>query len=414
MKKGIKVTAFIISILLSLAFTASALFITDAEAGTSTTIGEDQEELKTLQAKLNSIRQKRENLNESKAAAGNDYENAYAEKLVLENDISLLEEEITVTSKLIGDYEILIKSLITQMYEEQTEIDKLYDMYDQIVVYYYKNGAPSAFELLMESDSLSSFLTKKDYVEYILKYMKKLVGDIDAAKLDLANTLGVYETSNKDLIKYKEDLNDAKADYESQVVELEALMLTYGEDLELTEEQIAECNRKAKELENQIAELNAAIKEKYTYLEGDYVWPIAADYWGSCVVTSGFGYRKDPFTGETAFHNGVDIAAPAGMPVQAVKSGTVIRSEYSDSYGNVIVVSHGDGTATLYAHLSKRLVGYNDKVLQGQVIGRVGTTGRSTANHLHFGVYNGNELVDPADYLDEYFKKALDIYGYLK
>ena len=96
-----------------------------------------------------------------------------------------------------------------------------------------------------------------------------------------------------------------------------------------------------------------------------------------------------------------------------MKSGVVIRSEFSESYGNVIVVSHGDGTATLYAHLSKRLVGNNDKVLQGQVIGRVGTTGRSTGNHLHFGVYLGSNLVDPADYLDKYIKEVLDKYGYL-
>lgn len=413
MKKVIKVWAFAISIIICLTFTASSLFFAGVEAGKTTTIAEDQEELKALQAKLNSIRQKRDNLNKEKAKAGDDYENAYAEKLVLENDISLLEDEITVTGKLIEDYEQLISSLNNKLFEQQTELEKLYDMYDKIVVYYYKNGNPSAFELLLQSDSLSSFLTKKDYVEYILKYMKQLASDIDATKADIADTLNVYETTNRDLSNYRESLKTAMTDYQAQVVELDELMSQYGEELELTAEQIEEYERKAKELEKQIAELNAALKDKYTYIEGDYGWPIAADYWGSCVITSGFGNRKDPFTGQIAYHNGVDISAPANTPVQSVKSGVVIRSEFSESYGNVIVVSHGDGTATLYAHLSKRLVGNNDKVLQGQVIGRVGTTGRSTGNHLHFGVYLGSNLVDPADYLDKYIKEVLDKYGYL-
>ncbi len=410
MKKTVRIAAFIVCAAICLA--SAALFVSDVNAGTTTTIGEDQEALKALQAKLNSIKQKREGLNQSKTNVGSDYENAYAQKIALENDISLLEDEITVTSKLIDDYRVLIDNLIDQLYDEQTKIDRLYEMYDQIIVYYYKNGKPSAFELMIESDSLSSFLTKKDYVEYILKYMKNLAADITAAKLDLANTLSVYETSNKDLAAYQENLNTALGDYESQIAALDELILSYGDDLAMTEEQIAECNRKAKELEKQIAELNAAISQKYTYLEGDYAWPIAAEYWGSCVVTSPYGNRKDPITGKPAFHNGVDIAAPYGTPVQSVKSGTVIRSEFSESYGNVIVVSHGDGTSTLYAHLFKRLVDLNDKVLQNQVIGRVGATGRATGNHLHFGVYRGSELVNPASYLDKNFKDAIDKWGY--
>lgn len=411
MKRTPKVLALVLCFCLCLSFLA--LFVSDFAVKAITTIGEDQEELKSLQARLNSIRQKREGLNQSKTEIGRDYENAYAEKLVLENDISLLEDEISVTGKLIDDYHGLIAALIDKLVDEQAKIDELYELYDQVVVYYYKNGKPTAFELLMESDSLASFLTKKDYVEYILRYMQNLLDDITAAKLDYKNTLTVYETSNRDLASYKENLSLAKIDYEAQAAALDTLMASYGGEISMSEEQIAECNRNAAELERQIKEINESIAQKYTYLEGDYTWPIAADYWKDCVITSGYGNRKDPFTGEIAYHNGVDIAAPYGTPVQTVKSGTVTRSEFSESYGNMIIVSHGDGTSTLYAHLSKRLVDVNDKVLQNQVVGRVGSTGRSTGNHLHFGVYRGSELADPADFLDKYFKEALDRYGFL-
>lgn len=406
-----KAAALLLCVFICFAF--APLFANEAYAGNSTTIGEDQESLKELKAKLDSIKQKRENLNKSKNEMGDEFNNAYAQKVSLENDISLLEDEISVTTKLVSDYLTQIEDLTGQLYEEQTKIENLYDDYDQIVVYYYKNGNPSSFELLLESDSLSSFLTKKDYVEYILEYMNKIVAEIGSAKIDLENTMSVYETSKKDLETYNDSLSSSKSDYEKQIAELDILMADNKKGFEETQEQIDKYNDAAEELERQIAELNEAISEKYTYIEGDYSWPIAADYWGSCYVSSGFGYRKDPFSGENAFHNGIDIAAPNGTPVQAVKSGKVIRSEYSGSYGDVIVISHEDGTATLYAHLSKRMVEYGDTVLQNQIIGKVGKTGRANGYHLHFGVYKGSELVDPSDYLDDYFKDALDIYDYL-
>lgn len=412
-RRGVKtITAFILCGFLC--FSACAVFMTGASAGSSTTISEDEESLKQLKAQLARINQQRSNLNQAKGAAGSDKLNAYAQKILLENDISLLDEEISVTTKLIADYQSSITSLIDRMYKEQEKIDTLYDIYDRIVVYYYKNGTPQPFELLLESESFSAFLTKKDYVEYILKYMKKIGDDIAGAKIDLQNTASIYQASQNDLKTYSDGLILAKEEYETQVAELENLVSELQGDIQMTEKQIEEFQRQAKELEKQIADLNKAIADKYTYLEGDYTWPIAANYWGDCVVTSGYGNRKDPFTGLIAFHNGVDIAAPFGTPVQSVKSGVVIRSEYSESYGNVVVVSHGDGTATLYAHLSKRLVDFNDRVLQNQVIGKVGATGRANGNHLHFGVYKGSELTDPAEFLDKYFKNALDRYGYLK
>ena len=118
---------------------------------------------------------------------------------------------------------------------------------------------------------------------------------------------------------------------------------------------------------------------------GGYIWPLN----GYTRTSSPFGYRICPFHGRE-LHGGVDIPAPYGTAVHAAKSGTVVKSTYGSSYGNHIIIAHGDGTRTLYAHMSARLVSVGQTVSQGQTIGKVGSTGSSTGNHLHFETWTGS------------------------
>lgn len=113
------------------------------------------------------------------------------------------------------------------------------------------------------------------------------------------------------------------------------------------------------------------------------------------VVSSGFGPRNDPFIGEKTFHNGVDIAAPAGSPVKAPTAGHVISSGWTRGYGNMVEVDHGDGLVARYAHNSANLVTPGDQVSAGQSIALVGSTGRATNAHLHFEVRRHGQPVDP-------------------
>ncbi len=118
------------------------------------------------------------------------------------------------------------------------------------------------------------------------------------------------------------------------------------------------------------------------------------------VVTSEFGYRTDPFTGQTSGHGGIDLAVPTGTPVRAALSGTVTVSSYSQSsYGYYIMIDHGDGLATLYGHCSQLLVSVGQTVETGDVIALSGSTGRSTGPHLHFEVRVNGTRVDPRSYL---------------
>ena len=117
-----------------------------------------------------------------------------------------------------------------------------------------------------------------------------------------------------------------------------------------------------------------------------FLWPIASSH----RVTSPFGWRTHPITGRQHLHGGIDIAAPNGTPILAAKAGVVVISLYGSSYGNYVVLSHPDGTRTLYAHMSQRSVSAGDTVSQGQTVGLVGSTGSSTGNHLHFETWTGS------------------------
>jgi murein DD-endopeptidase MepM/ murein hydrolase activator NlpD len=125
------------------------------------------------------------------------------------------------------------------------------------------------------------------------------------------------------------------------------------------------------------------------------LWPVDGR-----LIMSSYGQRTDPFSGEGAFHKGVDISAPAGMGVHATADGIVVHAEWATGgYGRLVVIDHGGGMQTYYAHLSKIFVRAGQEVRRGDVVGAVGSTGRTTAPHLHYEVRLGSAPVNPYIYL---------------
>lgn len=123
-------------------------------------------------------------------------------------------------------------------------------------------------------------------------------------------------------------------------------------------------------------------------------WPVVGGY-----ISSGFGFRVDPFTGRRAFHDGVDIADHLGAHIKAVASGVVTYAGRETGYGRVVKINHGNGYSTLYAHTSKILVKVGDKVEKGQEIALVGSSGRSTGPHLHFEILRNGHAINPRSFL---------------
>ncbi|MBZ5516874.1 MAG: M23 family metallopeptidase [Acidobacteriia bacterium] len=123
------------------------------------------------------------------------------------------------------------------------------------------------------------------------------------------------------------------------------------------------------------------------------IWPVRG------MLTAGFGQRMDPLSGEGAFHAGIDISAPSGTPVEATADGIVFCASPDAGYGNAILIDHGSGITTKYGHLSRMLVAVGQEVERGQVIGAVGTTGKTTGPHLHYEVHVNDTPVNPSRYL---------------
>jgi len=160
-----------------------------------------------------------------------------------------------------------------------------------------------------------------------------------------------------------------------------------GTALENLAHEVEERNDWLSLLESQFAERRALASHLPTSL------PIAA-HW-----SSNFGFRIDPFTGSKALHEGVDFSAAIGTSIKAAASGVVVRSEMHHEYGNLIEIDHGQQITTRYAHMSRRLAGLGSLVRRGQVIGEVGTSGRSTGAHLHFEVRKNDRALNPQRFL---------------
>jgi murein DD-endopeptidase MepM/ murein hydrolase activator NlpD len=120
----------------------------------------------------------------------------------------------------------------------------------------------------------------------------------------------------------------------------------------------------------------------------------------SLILTSSFGVRSDPFNGHRRAHKGIDIPGPVGTPIYATADGVVSRSERASGYGNLVAINHGNGIETRYGHMSKLIVGSNERVRRGQIIGLMGSTGRSTGSHLHYEVRIDGEAVNPMPFVE--------------
>lgn len=134
-------------------------------------------------------------------------------------------------------------------------------------------------------------------------------------------------------------------------------------------------------------------RSQFSLREGVFIWPLQGN------ISSYFGWRSDPVNGSNDFHRGLDISVPVGTEIRSASSGKVVKSGWMSGFGKTIIIDHGEGIETLYAHNSSILVSVGQKVNTGQIIARAGSTGKSTGSHLHFGVLDNDEPVDPMQYL---------------
>lgn len=296
-----------------------------------------------------------------------------------------------------------------QLEQQQADIQEQYNAMKKRIQFMFENGNAYYMEMMFGTDNISDMLNKAEYISELetydrnmLKKMEETQAQIEQSKEMLLHEQGELEQLEAQTKAEQDTVEALVADkqselqsYESQIQDTQELIKQ--QEQELKEEQ--ELVEQMKEIERQRAEAarraaEAGNKTPVVYTGQGFAWPVA-----SRTITSEFGYRTDPINGSTSYHSGIDIAAPSGTEIHAVADGEVAWSYYSTSAGNWIGIDHGNDVYSVYMHCSVSNVSAGDRVSQGDVIGLVGSTGRSTGPHLHLSIRVNGEYVDPHLYV---------------
>ena len=338
------------------------------------------------QAKVDELQAEQVSVLEQKAAL--DARNQYALA-----QIQLINEQIELLDELIKQKE---EEVNAAREKEEAQLER----YRTRVRAMEENSSQSILELIVNSSSLSEMLAAVDDMGAIMESDRSLQEEYIAAREATQQIMAEYEDAKADYEAKRRELRLEQTKLERQVEEACALIAGLQNDLERA---AAEYEINAAAEDEMIAYLDALslqfAQEQEEALRralavGTFLWPVP----DCTLITSRFGYRIHPILKYERFHAGVDIGAKSGDTIVAADGGTVAVAEYSDSYGNYVLINHGNGYTTLYAHMCSITVEAGQTVEQGETLGYVGSTGWSTGPHCHFEIRYNEEKTDPEAY----------------
>lgn len=368
---------------------------------------------------------------------------ALNKKNLVEQQLNVLNQQIQVSENLLAQYARQITEKEAELEQAKAKEAEYQAEFEQRVRAMEERGNVSYWSVLFQASDFSDLLDRIDMIGEIMDADDQVLDQLAEARQAVAQAKTDLEASRQGQQETLAQQQSQQAQLQAQQAEVDQLIqeiATQGdvyakqiEKLEATQDDVAQQIAEAeatyqKQLAAEKAAAEKAAAEKAaaekaaaeqaakaaqaaaqkqqssgssasgsssssgsqssqtTASASGFFWPIASSH----RVTSPFGWRTHPITGRRNLHGGIDIAAPNGTPIMASKAGVVVISQYGSSYGNYVVISHPDGTRTLYAHMSQRNVSAGDTVRQGQTVGLVGSTGSSTGNHLHFETWTGS------------------------
>lgn len=424
-----KIFSGFISLILIIAMTSSSIYAT---------VSDEKGKL----SDLNRQKQEAESQNQELKASKSEAEQ-YIKSV--DKQLTNLSTEIYETDKKLDKTQTQIDKTTKKLKAAQESINVQYDDMKLRIQYMYENGDTQMIDLILNSDSISDFLNKAEYITELSQYDRQMLEKMKKTKKEIADAKTSLEKDKKSLLSMQEQQKNDKSkleklseskkkeldSYDSLIAANEASADALEAEISSQENRVAEAEQASREAaerarqEAEKASKAAAERESIAAAKkaaedksnkevqqvikdndnttppsnavtaSGYTWPCP----GHTNVSSGFGYRSDPFTGKQTYHSGIDIPAPAGTAVVAAASGTVEWANYSSTAGNWIGINHGNGVYTVYMHMSALLVSAGTSVSAGQTIGLVGTTGSSTGNHLHFSVRKNGAYVSPWNYV---------------
>lgn len=316
----------------------------------------------------------------------------------------------TATAALIAEYETQIAAKEAEIEQVSGEISvmeaSIADTKDKFLTFIrvqYENGTPSMLEAIYDSDGIGDMLSRIEYVGSMMDYNSDLLEDYTAEKVKLDNTKAGFEktleelsTAHDERVAYDESLKEIDAELSAQRSKQSALLRSIAAEEQKLQDEYDELSaaeeKESARLAKYLEEL--AAKSNKEYVGGKFIWPVSRSIKR---ISSYYGWRTYYYRGRkiTDFHRGIDIPSSSGTDIYAVQDGEVILASSHSSYGKYIIVDHGGGISTLYAHCSSLLVKKGDKVSQGDHIAEMGSTGQSTGPHLHFEVRVNGQHEDP-------------------
>lgn len=412
-KFSIRVLSLVMSVALAVT-TLSYTLVADAK-----TTAELQSEKQKIQNEINEAQDKIDALSSEKAET-QEYLDALSQKInLLQDKIDNLESDKASLQAEINSIQASIDQIVGEIEEAQVQIDEKQQVFDELYALYcerlramYVSGSVSNLEVIMTCPDMSSMLTRSQMIKSVsekdsaaLDELITMMEEIEAQKEaleikrnELNQAKDDLETDKAALQQSINEINSSKSELDSQAAQANALMQKLSSETSEYMELI-ETNRE--ELQAVQNEINAAINSAGSTGGGSYSGSTGG---GSGQLSYPTDYRSIsagyPNYASGAYHGGIDFPCPSGSNVYAAGSGTVILVKYLNySYGYHVVIDHGDGLSTLYAHNSAIHVSVGDHVSQGQVIASSGSTGNSTGPHCHFEVRVNGTRVNPLSYL---------------
>jgi murein DD-endopeptidase MepM/ murein hydrolase activator NlpD len=310
-----------------------------------------------------------------------------------------LQVQINAANKVLSDKQAeysqkqaQIKTVQKEIEQNQKELDGRREVLGLRIKGIYEDGEISYLGLLFQSTDLGDFISRMEYLSTLIANDQKLLDDIKIQQEKMVKKKEELETIRDRSAKLLAEAKAAEAELENKKQQ----QRTSLEQNKKSQQAIFEENEK---LEAESNALREKIRQLQAGRKGGTVgtvsnWPVPGYY----EISSPFGWRTHPITGRKSLHTGIDIPAPTGKALYAVGAGDIIFAGWYGVYGNAVVIDHGKGISTLYAHLSQLAVREGQQVNQGQIIGYVGSTGFSTGPHLHFEVRINGNPTDPLQY----------------
>jgi len=371
--------------------------------------------IKDIQDQISDAEKERDELKNSLSNVKKLVQQLEKEKKNLNNYVAKLDQNLE-------EIEAKIMDLTGQIVEKEAKIaeteiqlkaalDKEAGQHDSMgahIQLIYEKGITQYLRLLFQAESFGDFLNRLTYVNAMAEYDREM---LDA----FVQNREYIELCKQQLDVEKALLDETKAGVESEQRALEALIEEKAAEIERYENNISTQEQAIEEYEAELAEQTevisqleqAVLEEQKRILEengvvleydgGAFVFPIES----YTRVSSDYGWRIHPTLHVKKFHNGVDFAAPKGTNIYAAYDGVVVAATYSATMGNYVMINHGGGLYTIYMHASKLTTKKDEIVIRGEKIAEVGTTGRSTGNHLHFTVRKDGEYMSPWDYISK-------------